>query len=236
MIHSIILMSVLFSALPTFTNYPSIRNVGNLNGVVADIESHLPVGHPYRDSDLITWVHEGTHGINSQLRNKFRRPSFYVLGNRAILLKEEPRTTLTRVSRLVPVSLRGDVYNLYLLKSRRYWENQPSYLFDEWVAYSNGTEARLFGADVIYGREETVRYMIEFCVYSTCVAQSSKTTDPQVRAFIMWQIERSIILLRKSRIKSTYLDRLRRAADATELRVYMRDYFGLEFTRKVMGF
>lgn len=236
MIQFIILALVLFSALPTFTNYPLIRNVGNLNGVVADIESHLPARHPYRDADKITWVHEGTHGINSQLRNEFRRPGFYVLGNRAILLKEEPRTTLTRVSRLVPVSLRGGVYNLYLLESRRWWENQPSYLFDEWVAYTNGTEARLVGADVVYGREETARYMLEFCVYSTCVPWSAKSDDMQLRNFIMWQIERSMILLRKSRIKSPYLDRLRRSADATELRIYMRDYFGLEFTRNVLGF
>ncbi len=230
----IIISSVLFSALPTFTNYPSIRNVGNLAPVVADIESHLPAGHPYRDSDLITWVHEGTHGINSQLRGLFGKPAFYVLGNRAILLKEEPHTTLTRVSRLVPVSLRGDVYNLYLLQSRRWWENEPSYIFDEFAAYTNGAEARI--SLRIQARQETVRYMLELSVYSTCVPWSAKSGDPQMRNFIMWQIERSMKLHRAFGIRSTYLDRLRKSADATELRVYMRDYFGLEFTRNVLGF
>ncbi len=234
MIHSIILASVLFSALPAFTNYPSIRNVGNLNGIVADIESHLQAGHPYQDSDLITWVHEGTHGINADLRNKFRRPGFYVLNNRAILLKEEPRTTLTRVSRLVPVSLRGGVYNLYLIESRQWWENEPSYVWDEFVAYTNGADARR--QLHIRGRQETIRYMLEFIVYSSCVTKSAKSSDKQIRSFLMWQVERSMKLYHASGVKSAYLDRLRKSADATELRVYMRDYFGLEFTRNVLGF
>ncbi len=234
MIHSIILASVLFSALPTFTNYPSIRNVGNLHPIIADIESHLPAGHPYRDSDLITWVHEGTHGINSQLRNEFRRPGFYVLRNRAVLLNKEPNTTLTQVARIVPVSLRGDVYQLYLIDSQRWWNNEPSYVFDEFVAYTNGAEARM--SLRIQARQETVRYMLELSVYSTCVSRAAKSKDSQIRAFLMWQIERAMKIYHALGIKSPYLGRLRRSADATELRIYMRDYFGLEFTRKVMGF
>ena len=234
MIHSITLASVLFSALSTFTNYPSIRDVGNLNGIIADIESHLPAGHPYRDSDLITWVHEGTHGINSRLRNEFRCPGFYVLDNRAVLLNREPNTTLTQVARLIPVSLRGDVYQLYLIDSRRWWNNEPSYIFDEFIAYTNGAEARR--QLCIRDRQETVRYMVEFVVYSTGVVYASKGRNDQSRLFLMWQIKRAMKIYHASGIKSTYLDRLRRSADATELRVYMRDYFGLEFTRKVMGF
>ncbi len=234
MIHSVILASVLFSALPTFTNYPPIRNVGNLGPVVADIESHLPVGHPYRDADKITWVHEGTHGINSQLRNLLGKPSFYVLRNRAIVLQENPRGTLSQVSKMVPISLRGEFYQLYLIDSQRWWNNEPEYLWDELVAYTNGAECRR--QLQISNRKETVRYAIEMCVYSTCVSRSGKSTDNQTRSFLMWQIERAMKLYKASGIRSTYLDRLRKSADATELRVYMRDYFGLEFTRKVMGF
>ncbi len=234
MIHSIILVSVLFYALPTITNYPSIRNVGNLGPVISDTESHLPANLSCLETDVVGTVHYGTHFIHSELREKFRKPCFYVLRNRVVILPKEPATTLTRVSRLVPVSLRGKNYSAYLIESRRWWENQPSYIFDEWVAYTNGSEARWRHA--YQPRIDTVKTMIEFCVYSTCVPWSSKSTDPRARAFIMWQIERSMMLLRKSHIRSAYLDRLRKSADATELRVYMRDYFGLEFTRKVMGF
>ncbi len=234
MIHSIILVSVLFSALPTFTNYPPIRNVGDLNGIVADIESHLPAGHPYRDSDLITWVHEGTHGINAQLRNEFRRPGFYILNNRAVLLNKELNTTLAQVAQLVPVSLRGDVYNLYLIQSRRWWNNEPSYIFDEFVAYTNGAECRR--QLQIPDRKETVTYAIEMCVYSTCVPYAARSKDTQVRSFLIWQIKRAMNLYHASGMRSPYLDRLRRSTDATELRIYMRDYFGLKFTRNVLGF
>ncbi len=234
MIHSIILVSVLFSALPAITNYPSIRNVGNLSPIIADIESHLPAGHPYRDSDRITWVHEGTHGINSQLRNLYGKPAFYVLRNRAIVLQENPRGTIYQVSKMVPISLRGEIYQLYLIDSQRWWNNEPEYLWDEFCAYTNGAEARR--QLHIRDRQETVRYMVESIVYSATVVRAAKSKDKQTRRFLMWQIERSMKLYHASGIRSAYLDRLRRSADATELRVYMRDYFGLEFTRKVLGF
>ena len=35
---------------------------------LADIESRMPAGHIDRDSDLVTWAHETTHGINSRCR------------------------------------------------------------------------------------------------------------------------------------------------------------------------
>lgn len=233
MIHFVILASVLFSALPTFTNYPPIRNVGNLGPVISDTESHLPASLSCIENDVVGTVHYGTHFIHSELREKFRKPCFYVLRNRVIILPREPATTLTRTSRLVPASLRGRNYT-YFTDARRDWEHQPSYIFDEWVAYTNGSEARWRHAYT--KRVDTIGTMLEFVVYSTCVSWSAKSNDPQVRAFIMWQIERSMKLYRASGIKSSYLDRLRRSADATELRVYMRDYFGLEFTRKVLGF
>ena len=230
----IILLCTVFGATPNITNYPPIRSVTNFDSVINDIESHLPANHPYWDRDPITFTHEGTHGINSQLRNLFGKPGFYLLDNRAVVLNREPLTTLTLVSRLVPVSLRGDVYNLYLIQSRRWWENQPSYLFDEWTAYTNGAEARRQLA--IHERAETVRYMLEFCVYSTCVPWAAKSDDPQVRSFLMWQIERSLRISKASGISSRYLILLRVSTDATELRLYMRDYFGFHWTKEVLGF
>jgi len=208
--------------------------VNNFGPVVTDIESHLHAGHPYREADLIGWVHEGTHGINADLRSKFRCPCFYVLNNRVVRIQHEPATTITRVSRLVPISLRGAVYKSYLIDSRQYWEHQPSYLWDEWVAYTNGAEARRQLA--IHERGETVEHMMEFCVYSACVAWSAKSDDPQIRFFIMWQIERSLSICRASGIRNTYFVRLRASPDAEVLRVYMRNYFGVKWTLETLGF
>ena len=55
--------------------------------ILADVESHLPAGHPYDDPDQITTVHECTHGINSLLRNQYGCPAFYVLKDRAVLIR-----------------------------------------------------------------------------------------------------------------------------------------------------
>ena len=208
-----------------------LKEVNNLPPIVADVESHLPNGHPYRDSDLVGYVHEGTHGINSLLRAEFGCPGFYVLNNRAYLLSE-PDTTLTKVARVVPISLRGTVYRLYLIESRWWWDKQPSYVFDEWVAYTNGTEARWQLS--IKNRQETVQYMLEFCVYSACV--TCYTNDPQTRVFYKWQLARSMKLYHASGLKSDYLVKLRTEPDAEQLRAYIRDYCGPRWTKKVMGF
>jgi hypothetical protein len=144
-----------------WTPAPPIRDVGNLGPIVTDVESHLYAGHPYRDADRITWVHEGSHGVSSLLRNKWGCPAFYVLQNRAVLMPE-PRTTLSAVAGRVPQSLRGEVYNLYLIQMQQWWNNQPSFVFDEWVAYTNGAEARRRLG--IPDREETLRYASEFIV------------------------------------------------------------------------
>jgi len=214
-----------FANEPLLTNYPPLRNVGNLGPVVTDIESHLPAGHPYRDNDRITWTHEGSHGIAGQLRNKCRQSGFYLLGNRAVLM-HEPATTLSAVAAAVPLSLRGQVYRLYLVEGQRYWQNQPTYVFDEWVAYANGSEARQQLG--IRDRAETVEYTLEFIPYSLCVAKASRSQDPQMKAFIRWHIERCLTF--------GNVNRLRTASDAEALRQFTRTYLGAEWTKKTLGF
>jgi len=41
-----------------------------LEPTLGDIESHMPAGHPYRDSRHVTWAHETTHGLNARIRNQ----------------------------------------------------------------------------------------------------------------------------------------------------------------------
>jgi hypothetical protein len=214
------LLAIIFIAVPP------LRPV-DVGPVVSDIESHLPAGHPYYDSDRITWVHEGTHGINSRLRNLYGCPAFYVLKNRAVLLNE-PDTTLAKVARRVPKSLRGSVYSLYLIQMQGYWNQQPSYVFDEWVAYTNGAEARRQLG--ITSRGETVDYALEFCIYAACVPWAANSDDPKLKAFYKWQVERVL------RFNPHGLDKLKTAQDAESLRQFLRSYCGSTWTKKNLGF
>jgi len=198
--------------------------------IIADVESHLPAGHPYYDADPITRVHESTHGINSLIRQYYGRPGFYLLGNKAAVI-DEPKTTLSRVAQIVPVSLRGEVYDLYLIQQQIYWQNQPSYVFDEMTAYTNGAEARR--QLNIAERQETVRYMLEFIVYSSCVAKAAP--EPQMREFLRYQIERAIEIYHRSAVPTSYLNKLQTNTDANELRCFLRDYFGRSWCRKELG-
>jgi hypothetical protein len=147
---------------------------------------------------------------------------------------QQPATTLGAVAAQVPPSLRGDVYGLYLGRRPQWLESQPTYVFDEWVAYTNGADARRQLG--IQDRRETVRYALEFCVYATCVPRASRSDDPQMRAFVMWQMERVLKLYKNSGVRSDYLDRLRLDDDAEGLRQYMRDYFGQLWTATTLGF
>jgi hypothetical protein len=129
---------------------------------------------------------------------------------------------------LVPSALRGDVYNLYLVQAQSDWNEQPSYVFDEWSAYINGSDCRFQRG--VQDRGETVQYMAEFSVYSICVAAAAKSADQQLRLFLMYQLERC------KRLSSTAFDSLRLAGDAEGLRQFCRSYFGVEFTNSTLGF
>lgn len=228
---------------PEWTSYPAQRTITNLGKVLSDIEGHMPAGHIYRDSDKITWAHETSHGIHSHLRQKFnngrRINGFYLLNDRACIV-EEPKTTIQAAARIVPSSLRGGVYNLYMIQQAGSWGDTPLYVFDEWVAYANGSACRL---DLqIQSRNETVLYMLEFNVYATCVAHASGSQDPQFKKFLMWHIERCMNLYKDSKNlgnsskHDAYLEKMRTASDAREWRENTKQYFGSDWTLRVLGF
>ena len=65
---------------------------------------------------------------------------------------EPPAVTLGEIASAVPLRLRGTRYQLYLVSQQHDWGGDPLYVWDEWVAYDNGTttgieEARRLGVD-----------------------------------------------------------------------------------------
>lgn len=228
---------------PVWTHYPPVRNVTHLGKVLSDIESHMPAGHHYTASNKITWAHETTHGINANIRNKYFQSgrkinAFYVLENRACII-EEPKTTIRRVAQMVPQSLRGQTYNLYLVKQAGQWNNEPLYLFDEWVAYTNGSACGKDLKNVEYWSE--VWFMFEFNVYCLTVAQVVKQEcpnydDKQFKAFLMWQLERTMQIFQGEEKARAYWEKVKTSPDAENLRQFARSYLGAEWCKEVLGF
>lgn len=203
-----------------FVEVKTLRSVSpTLGKVLGDIESKMPSGHPYSDSDRITWGHETTHGINANVRNAnfvsgkvFN--AFYVLEGKALLL-EEPKLKIQDAAPNVPSSLRGDIYKLYMVDQATNamesqasdcsnmcqlayadeitatgWNDRPLYLFDEWVSYQNGTAVRNDLA--ISDRAETVAFMWEMAVYSSYMLMLDNNDER--KEALKWMLDRSCIL------------------------------------------
>lgn len=154
----------------------------------------------YQSSDLINYAHEGTHGLNSKMRNSFGGAgwnSFYVGGGFCVVLRE-PKITITQVAQRVPQNQRTGQYQLYLVSQAGSWNDHPLYILDEWSAYCNGTQCAN-ELKIPYGG--TDRFMLEFVGFSEVLLQVVKERDPNypdlenLTNFIAWQKERSRRLL-----------------------------------------
>jgi hypothetical protein len=119
--------------------YPAKRVV-NITGYLGEIESRLPPNHPYKDNDKVTWAHEGTHGVNSEMRNAEKNmATVYLLDNIAFKMNNITYYKLSDVAKEVPQELRGNIYKLYMVDQQRWWNDMPLYVIDELAAYLNGT-------------------------------------------------------------------------------------------------
>lgn len=127
-------------------------------GIVDDINSRVQ----FRYADLITQAHEASHEIAAQLRSSLHKPAFYVLHGHYFTV-EEPKTTLKEVAERIPLEKRGPLYGLYLVQAQKWWNDQPTYLIEEWCAYLAGAEVRKELG--IKDRYETVRFADEMAVY-----------------------------------------------------------------------
>ncbi|MCC7539695.1 MAG: hypothetical protein IT379_25965 [Deltaproteobacteria bacterium] len=228
--------------------------------VLTDIAQHLPpdYGWMYWDSDLITAAHETTHGINSDIRNYHndtgrRANGFYVLENRAVLIVE-PAIRKSDANRFVPAALRGSRYDLYLEGSPD-WDDTPTYLFDEWVAYTNGGAV---GVDLVrsglwtYGWRDGVAGQLEFTVYALAVAMAVEEGDAtywaspdgaQFREFVAWNARRAMTLYREGATfpdfawdeQDSYYARMRTGEDAAAMRSFVERVWGAALAREIFG-
>lgn len=225
--------------------------------VLTDIVQHCPPGWVgiYYDPDPVTRGHETSHGIHAFLRNEHnhtgrRANGFYLLGDRAVIVAE-PAMRKSDVAPYVPPSLRGMRYDLYVTGMGA-WDDTPLYLWDEWVAYTNGTAV---GIDLVErglwngGWRDACMGTVEFAVYATAVGMAVEDLDPasfepggQLRAFLAWHLVRSLDLFRRcARLspfawdeQDAYFESLIDAPDARPLRDFLRRSYGAGFTERLL--
>lgn len=209
-------------------NFPVQQNKKANTPFLTDIVSHLPTkfGNQYFDNDPVTWGHETTHGIHSHLRNTFGKGNvaFYVGNNKAAFMPQ-PKMKLKQISDIIPSNLRGSRYQTYFVSQLKGWNDFPLYVFDEWVAYTNGagvgleTPANKLNLTakhrelhtVSENRSDVMVGALEFSVYAmlTCVAidkyDPSFLQNKQYKEFVASELKRSIDIYRKGIILPQYI-------------------------------
>ena len=252
------------SPQPKWIVVPQLRAVQTRNSVVNDVDSCLSAleSQTYRSQDPGNWAHEGTHGLNSRIRNKYGRGTgqdnaFYVLNGRAAIVAEPP-TTLSNAARYVPPTLRAAMFKQHMQDARQWWDKQPLYVMDEWVAYTHSTLAAI--EECKAGRNPSsearcVRYMLEAAMNSlaVCVAIDAEKRagrlhydNAQLRLFVAWQWSRMMYVWAEaqkypqlcSHNPAQYYMRLISGQDkyTNGMRAWAQGYFGKEWCRVVMRF
>ena len=136
---------------PTPAEYPD---------TLADIACRLPFDTDAKDSDLVTYAHEGNHFL---CRGKKGRHAVYAGHGIRILIPTPPLLT-AEVFAAIPAEDRGAIYETYRRQgATEYWAVQPLMLVDEWCAYTAGSLTR---AEMqLTTRQESDRYCAEMATY-----------------------------------------------------------------------
>ncbi len=245
----------------TFLKFPvqkTATDPGGWGPLLTDIEGHLPssYGNQYYDNDRLTHAHETTHGINSELRNNYNKTGkqangLYVLEDRGVIL-EEPNLRKSAVIPFIPAALQGSRYGLYIL-GQQAWDDTPTYIFDEWVAYTN---AGAVGVDRVKRGlwkepwQDGVMGQLEFTVYGLALGLAAEKGDPtyfqqnkQFREFLAWQTDRAMSLFREGQKmtaftwaqQDAYYAKLQTDASAQPIRDFLTRTYGVGFMTRVLG-
>ncbi len=125
---------------------PPIRKApeGQYPPILKELVSRVKNPSAFQDhsdpTDLVTWTHELTHAASNQVWNKRGKHGIYLLDGKGIVLPH-PEITIEQVANSIPANRRGKIYKLYLVDQRRWWNDSPLYLCDEWCAYTHGAIA-----------------------------------------------------------------------------------------------
>ncbi len=175
-----------------FMNYPKVHDVQKGTTIFADVVNHCEDYQNFMVADSkVTSCHECTHGCNNDIRNKAggRVNGFYLGADRAIVVPE-PKIRKRDAVPFIPSSLQGYRYSLYVT-GQSDWDDQPLYLYDEFVAYINGTWAAidLKRKENYVESGRVIDGSVEFVSYAVAVlmaADKAGDLQPLLTEFSKW--------------------------------------------------
>jgi hypothetical protein len=157
----------------------------------------------------------------------------------------------SQVVPFVPVSCRGFRFSTYI-SGQRAWDDMPTYILDEWVAYANGASVgveQVKAGNYTKGNCDGVSGCLEFTIYSFALAMSISKNDPnyfaqnnQFKAFMEWHAKRAMALFHEGiKMKEfqvgkqmTIFKNFTTGGDSTQLRNFIIKVWGQEFWDSVM--
>ena len=165
----------------------------------------------------------------------------------------EPKMHKADVAPEVPTVLQGDRYATYVTGQTE-WDDAPLYLYDEFVAYTNGAEVGVGQVQQnLYTGQWTDAVMgpLEFVAYAIATVKAASVKDPpyyatntQFLCFTAWTIQRAMHLFDEGRVmtqfawqhQDDYAATLRTDPTAEPLRAFARQTWGATWTQAVIGF
>lgn len=201
-----------------FLEFKPVHTVVNDDTVYADIANHCKEWSYYRvNGSKVSSAHEASHGICSYLRNSrislhtnFRgytfplpeekikggKNCFYVLNDRYVEIPE-PNIRKRDCIPFIPQRFRKSRYSLYIA-GQQAWDDVPLYVFDEWIAYTNGAITAIDldakgkydegQRDNIYGTIEFIAYGLAICMAAEKVGSLSE----ELRKFCAFELNRAL--------------------------------------------
>ena len=160
--------------------------------ILQDIASRLPSNTDAKDSDLVTFSHEGTHFLSrSSIADKH---AIYIGKGYKIYLPIPPLKTAD-LFRKIPINERGKIYETYRRQgSHYYWKTRPTMVIEEWVSYTHGSIARQ--QLQLATRSETDRFCAIMANYSWHLIQLAEKIDYEdlqpLKDFCAWNNDRCI--------------------------------------------
>lgn len=158
-----------------------------------DIASRLPSDTDAKDTDLVTYAHEGSHFL---CICKSDRHGLYVLGGLRVYL-DIPNLSMLELFSSIPHEDRGEIYTTYQKQgSHPFWSNRTTMVLDEWLAYTHGSMTRRELA--MDQRSETDRYcatMATYCWYLLQILNRKGYDTDDIQEFCTWNNHRCSIAI-----------------------------------------